>query len=123
MKRTIERTIDLDYTGQNFLEGPIDLEGAELASAEARADLSRGSSAWSSGEIELRGVAPGASSAKVLRSAVSAASRGVSASSDPVAKPPWATSKVAQTGTSATGARSPMWSVPAPMPSITACQR
>jgi hypothetical protein len=59
MKRTIERTIDLDYTGQNFLEGPVDLEGAELASAEARADLSRGSSAWSSGEIELRGVAPG----------------------------------------------------------------
>lgn len=57
--RTIERTIDLDYAGQNFREGTIDLEGASVASFEALADLSRGSAAWSTGVVEIRGLAAG----------------------------------------------------------------
>jgi hypothetical protein len=66
--------------------------------------------------IRSRSVAPGSSRAGPPRRASSSARNGVSATSWPDAKPPWATSSVTQAGVPDTGVREPTVSVPSVMP-------
>jgi hypothetical protein len=53
---TIRRTIET-YLNNRCKEGPIDTGGARVVSVSARAALHLGSAAWSTGVIEMRGMA------------------------------------------------------------------
>lgn len=54
----IKRTIQLNYLGSGTKEGAIDTGGARVSSVVAQRAYHLGSSAWSSGIVEMKG-APG----------------------------------------------------------------
>jgi hypothetical protein len=55
MITTVERTIDLSTVGSLFVEGPVLVDGAVVASVEAVVDRAAGSAAWTSGVLEVQG--------------------------------------------------------------------
>lgn len=53
--RIVERTLKCDTAANRFEEGPIDLEGAEIASVEVSVHPSSPTPTWASAEAEIVG--------------------------------------------------------------------